>query len=256
MDVDACEKTGESLSGARRALSERLMEGTGSLLEKNGVGQEMDLSAILEKYKSLIVHACESLSTEQKDEAVAVLQTFVRQRKGITGQAVLTLIHQAADIFALQFQDLDRTQLLLQFDQACEQCYKPKQLFDALDTFFTNQLMLKQQAQRNLDIRPVRLAKQYVQEHFDQNITLDTVCAQIGFSSSYFSVVFKKETGEGFLKYLTRVRMEKAKELLQQSDYSLADICNRVGYNDVKHFTATFKKATNLSPAQYRKLFG
>ena len=100
------------------------------------------------------------------------------------------------------------------------------------------------------------MAKQYVQSHYSQNITLEDVCAATGFSVSYFSALFKKETGEGFAKYLTRVRMERAKELLQETNLSVAEICTRVGYGDLKHFNQTFKKVTNLSPGQYRKLYG
>lgn len=68
--------------------------------------------------------------------------------------------------------------------------------------------------------------------------------------------MFKKETGEGFSKYLARIRIEKAKALLQDSDLPIAEVCDRVGYNDLKHFTGTFKKITSLNPGQYRKLYG
>lgn len=78
----------------------------------------------------------------------------------------------------------------------------------------------------------------------------------VGFTPSYFSALFKKETGEGFAKYLTRVRMERAKELLQRTNLPVAEICVQVGYSDVKHFTQNFKKETNLNPGQYRKLYG
>ena len=100
------------------------------------------------------------------------------------------------------------------------------------------------------------MARQYVQQHYSEPITLEQVCEAAGFSASYFSALFKKETGEGFVKYLTRVRMEHAQELLQQTNLPVAEICTRVGYNDLKHFTQTFKKETSLSPGQYRKLYG
>ena len=93
-------------------------------------------------------------------------------------------------------------------------------------------------------------------EHYSQSITLEDVCAATGFSVSYFSALFKKESGEGFSKYLTGVRMEHAKELLQESSLPVTEVCARVGYSDLKHFTQTFKKYTSLSPAQYRKLYG
>ena len=82
------------------------------------------------------------------------------------------------------------------------------------------------------------------------------MAAATGFSVSYFSALFKKETGEGFAKYLTRVRMERAKELLQETNLPVAEICSQVGYSDLKHFNQTFKKVTSLSPGQYRKLYG
>ena len=78
----------------------------------------------------------------------------------------------------------------------------------------------------------------------------------MGFSPSYFSALFKRETGENFVRYLTRVRIDRAKELLQQTNLSVSEVCSRVGYNDLKHFTQTFKKETSLSPAQYRRLYG
>ena len=104
--------------------------------------------------------------------------------------------------------------------------------------------------------RPIREAKQYIKQNYKNNITLEEVAEYVGFSASYFSVFFKKETGEGFAKYLTRVRMEEAKELLRETGLPVAEICERVGYSDRKHFTYTFHKMTGVNPAQYRKLYG
>jgi two-component system response regulator YesN len=95
-----------------------------------------------------------------------------------------------------------------------------------------------------------------VRQHFAEPLTLEEVCNAIGFSISYFSVLFKKETGEGFMKYLTRIRMEEAKILLRETNLPVAQICEDVGYNDRKHFTQTFNKVVGLNPAEYRKLYG
>ena len=76
------------------------------------------------------------------------------------------------------------------------------------------------------------------------------------FSTTYFSAMFKKETGEGFAKYLTRIRMEEAKNLLRETGLPVSEICERVGYSDRKHFTHTFHKIAGVNPAEYRKLYG
>ena len=68
--------------------------------------------------------------------------------------------------------------------------------------------------------------------------------------------MFKKETGEGFAKYLIRLRMDEARNLLRETNASVAEVCTRVGYVDVKHFVKTFKAETGLTPGEYRKIYG
>lgn len=91
---------------------------------------------------------------------------------------------------------------------------------------------------------------------FARPITLEEVSAAIGFSVNYFSTLFKKETGEGFAKYLARVRMDEARAMLRETAQPVAEICRSVGYGDLKHFTHSFKAETGLTPGEYRKLYG
>ena len=93
-------------------------------------------------------------------------------------------------------------------------------------------------------------------KHFHEPITLEDVCEAAGFSVSYFQRSLQKETGEGFAKYLTRVRMDEAKRSLRETNLPVAEVCERVGYSDRKHFTHTFHKTAGLNPAEYRKLYG
>lgn len=108
----------------------------------------------------------------------------------------------------------------------------------------------------NETTRPVRMAKQYIQNHYSEQISLEEVCSEVGLSIPYFSALFKKTEGEGFAKYLINVRMEQAKIFLRESSLSVTEICRKVGYNDVKHFTHTFEKTAGVKPSIYRKLYG
>ena len=104
--------------------------------------------------------------------------------------------------------------------------------------------------------RPVRKAKQYIQSRYSEQITLEEVSDAVGLSPAYFSSLFKKTQGEGFARYLIGVRMEQAKLLLRETNLSTSEICRKVGYNDLKHFTHTFEKAAGVKPSMYRKLYG
>ena len=103
--------------------------------------------------------------------------------------------------------------------------------------------------------KPVNDAKNYIQEFYFKNISLELMSQHLNLNPSYFSNLFKKTTGQGFLEYLTTVRMNEAKELLNRPHCSIADAAFEVGYKDVKHFSKLFKKATGLTPSSYKKLY-
>ncbi|EOR26989.1 two component AraC family transcriptional regulator, partial [Clostridium sartagoforme AAU1] len=108
---------------------------------------------------------------------------------------------------------------------------------------------------RQADTKPIRVAKEYIKQNYMKQISLEEVSSFVGFNSSYFSHLFKKESGKNFLEYLSETRMNKAKEFLKESNLSISVICERVGYCDIKHFTKSFKKIAGIKPNEYRKLY-
>ncbi|MNF97535.1 HTH-type transcriptional activator Btr [compost metagenome] len=103
---------------------------------------------------------------------------------------------------------------------------------------------------------PVEEAKQYMEKHLAEEVSLEEVAEFIGLNPSYFSQLFKQNTQETFVQYRTRRRMEKAKKLLQQPHWRITDISGEVGYADHPHFTKTFKKYEGCLPSEYRQRMG
>lgn len=96
-------------------------------------------------------------------------------------------------------------------------------------------------------------AKDYIQKNFQNDLSLDEVSRQLDLSMYYFSKLFKEETGNNFVEYMTNLRMEKAKELLQKDELSMKEICSAVGYSDPNYFSRIFKKNTGATPTEYRE---
>lgn len=95
-------------------------------------------------------------------------------------------------------------------------------------------------------------AKEYIEQNVGFHLTLESVAEHVNFSPAYFSKFFKNEEGLNFIDYVNKVRIEEAKRLLDQN-VKTADICDKIGFADVKHFYKTFKKWEGITPGQYKK---
>jgi len=100
---------------------------------------------------------------------------------------------------------------------------------------------------------PVALAKRFIEENYMQECGLAEVAAFVHLNPSYFSSLFKKETGESVTGYVLKLRMQKAKLLLKSTDMKIFEISEAIGFNDSNYFTNTFNKLTGLSPKEFRK---
>jgi two-component system response regulator YesN len=99
-------------------------------------------------------------------------------------------------------------------------------------------------------------ANEYVAEHFcDPDISLISTAKFVGMSPAHFSTIFAQTTGMSFINYLTAMRVNRAKELLSQTDMKLSAIAMEIGYNEPNYFSHVFKKTEGISPKEYRNKF-
>ena len=99
----------------------------------------------------------------------------------------------------------------------------------------------------------INKAKSYIQKNYVHEISLEEIAQHVAVSPYYFSKLFKQETGENFIDYLTQVRIEKAKEMLRTTDLSMKMIARRVGYKDPNYFSRVFKKVTKMKPSDFKQ---
>lgn len=113
------------------------------------------------------------------------------------------------------------------------------------------ELMSKKNVSEQDDV--VESAKKYMKKNFNKNITLNDISERLYINPYYFSQLFKKKTGENYLDYLTRLRVDKAKKLLKVTDMRIYEICEMVGYSNINHFNKVFERLVGIKPREYRE---
>lgn len=99
----------------------------------------------------------------------------------------------------------------------------------------------------------VKLSIDYILRHLHYDISLKQIADNAGLSETYFSALFKKETGETVSEFIQKSRVREAQSMIQYSEYSLLEIGQYLGFCSQSHFSKTFRKYTGMTPGQYRK---
>lgn len=93
----------------------------------------------------------------------------------------------------------------------------------------------------------------YLKSNYQENITLDLISKKFFIEPSYFCKIFKKVTNETYLSFLTRIRIEKAADLLKNPDVKVYEVSERVGYDNQRYFSQIFKKKYGITPSEYKE---
>jgi len=197
------------------------------------------------KHESIrFYHAITYLIPFETDEAYFVLALYSH------GNISWIILHktdnynEVIENFSKHF--IENGSKILSFDAVLNNFHTYNNITDLQrNSFFYNE--------KSINADTISIALDYMNKHYNENISLDAVSAYVFMSPSYFSTYFKQKTGKKFIEMLTQIRMQAAAELLiEKPELSISEICAVIGYNHLGHFYKTFKKHYNVSPNEYR----
>ena len=194
----------------------------------------------------------EQFLQELKSSTIAILK-----EPSLNGQMVEDWFHEIlrSCVFGMEQNEAIEAGFTEKMKDRFWDCDSVQQIAALLEQSISEKLIQIKNEKTVYETKPIVEAKQYIQEHYQESLRLEDVSGVVGFNATYFSTLFKKETGTSFIDYLTALRIKKAKELLCEKDISIGDAAEMVGYKDLKYFSRLFKKITGISPSDYRKLY-
>jgi two-component system response regulator YesN len=251
----------DSWHGAEWMTYERIIFGAGFFYEEMSERPGAEgITALIRSATRAMGKATDVMDVELLDKTVADAVKSLSSMDDLTGKDVLNFVKSIYDVwltFALQYsvtysasekireKFLDRLDIIPSTDG----------IYAFLRDEIKGAIRELKDSLGEADNRPIVCAKQYIKEHFAEQISIDDIAEIVNFNVSYFSTLFKKVTGNTYREYLRGIRMDEAKRLLKETNLSVALICDNVGYNDVKHFSSSFRKTTGVKPSEYRKLY-
>ncbi|WP_459478788.1 response regulator [Clostridium saccharoperbutylacetonicum] len=248
-----------SYRSAQNALDYRFILGTGKAIYIDDVEPDNSIHLQLdEQEERVMLNAIKISSEEEITEAIDNLFKKFQDLLLPFNQYRIYLMEIMTSILKLvQNYNLDINEI---FGDNFN-CYSYLEAFDSIDEvkkWITNKAVkindyIKKE-RINSSMLLIEKAKQYIKESYsDSDVSVEKLCSKLHVSPTYFSTIFKKETGENFVNYLTTVRLEEAVKLLNTTDDKTYMIAEKVGYPEANYFSYVFKKKFGVSPSKYRK---
>ncbi len=254
-----------SCQEARWAVDDRLIVGTGRIIDRAEGAPPVDVGGFIGRVLTVELRRrlLQGIEILDAGEVFAVIDEVARAataQADLCGRAVLAVFEEIRQALshALKSQNaLDASIDDAQRDalEKLGMCHAQRDVFALLASLATGCVEHVVERRRGENAKPIREAQKYIAEHYAQPIGLEAISLRAGFNPTYFSALFKKETGMNFIDYLIDVRIREAKRLLADPRKTIADVAQDVGYSDVKHFSRVFTRSTGIQPSKYRKLY-
>lgn len=256
--VDDLTKLSKSYQGAREAVSYRVLYGTSRAInireiapKENTTAEQNGEDYLQELQKRILLGTEDELHTavDQYVDHVLIPSGTIHQYRTTVMELAGFLYHfsqkNAIDLNTVLGKQID---LYRELPEMTSDVIRPW----LQDTAFALQKAVAENRSQTTQSF-VGKAIDYIEaEYKDPDLSVDTMCSVLNVSSSYFSAVFKRETGKAFVQYLTEYRMKEAIRLLTETEDKNYLIAEKVGYTDANYFSYVFKKQYGVSPSKYR----
>lgn len=254
---DDAEQISTMYRQACEAVEYRMVEGPGNIIYYNNIKFSQYVYTYPQKYEDLLVTA---LKTANKEQAVKAIQKFVSSVSDIGGMSNKQIYY----IFAQLLGSITKT--IYNMGGSLTEIYGDLNIFDKFsECKFLNQMedflnrlcdgliyyITEKQNSKHESI--VSATVNYVDKNYsDSSISIDSLAEKVYISSSYLERMFKEFRGQTIIEYLNYVRMEKAKQLLKESNLKIETVAEKVGYNSSRSFIRAFKKYEGSTPGMFR----
>lgn len=246
-----------SIKEAHRAVGNRIKQGVGRMIYADSVPRKIRKEGILtEEEKEGIRTSIEGFAVDKLEHCINQIYSEYMTEDNLDFSECYDLAEEFINCFFenIDLQQEEIHQAKKKTGSNCEHCYTISGLKRCLKICLGKVMEESKEAAEAESVKPIRQARKYMEEHYSEKIVLEDLAEIVGLNPVYFSVLFKKETGINISTYLLNVRMEKAKELLCNTNETIAAIGDRVGYKDSRYFSQTFAKQVGVKPVLYRKL--
>ncbi|WP_297428448.1 response regulator [Clostridium sp.] len=248
-----------SYRSAQSALDYRFILGTGKAIYIDDVEPDSSIQLQLEEQEERTM--LNSIKIYSEEEIVMIISSLFKKvedfllpfnKYRIYFMEIITSILKLVQAYNLDIEEIFGKN----FD-----CYSFLEAFNSINE--VKEWLIQKAVKISVYIKKERInssmlliekAKQYIKDNYsDYDISVETLCSKLHVSPTYFSTIFKRETGMNFVNYLTTLRLEEAVKLLNTTDDKTYIIAEKVGYPEANYFSYVFKKKFGVSPSKYRK---
>ena len=248
----------DSYTGARNALSYRMIYGTGKAISISEIAPQEKNSTELSERESM-QDIFRKMRMEKEEELSAAIARYIADNAAAQASVQeyrFFVMETAGELYRFAKDNELRAEEIFGDNDAMYrilQQLEPGELTRWMDEVCRKMREMIQHKRADSARSFAARALDYVNEHYAEGeLTVDAMCSHLNVSAAYFSTIFKRETGKTFVQYLTDLRMEKAVELLLSTSEKTYMIARKVGYADPNYFSYVFKKQFGMSPSKYK----